>query len=95
MNYKKVIQEAQDLIMYGTINTEMQRSLSIYVERGELSDPRESLECAYRAGYEIDDITQEEAELIYDAIGEYGDAVRDNSIKELINIGKNIRKEKE
>lgn len=88
---KIILKEVRDLILYGETKTQVQRSLAVYIERGELSVPAEAFECLYRAGYEIEDVTEEEANLIYDAIGEYGVGARDNSIEELIALGRDLK----
>lgn len=88
MKYQDIHKQARNLILYGEKETELQRSLDTYVDSGELSMPSEAFECAYRAGYEISNMSKRVAEAVYDFIGNYGDGCRDNTVSELISLAK-------
>lgn len=71
----------------------LDRTLWVYRERGECDTVFEAPECLYRAGYEVEGITADEAEWMSYAYQQYGNAMRDNTVEQAIALGQEIKRE--
>jgi len=92
MKLDEVLQEARDLITNGICKSQIQKTMSVYIDKGELSHPYEAPACLYLASYEIEDCSEEEAEAAYEAYSQYGNGIRDNTFEDTVAIGKEYLK---